>query len=212
MLTVYGRATSSNTQLVMWAIGELGLAHERRDYGGMFGKTDTPEYRAMNPMGLVPVLRDGALTLFESGAILRYLAARYGRELFWPADPARRAQLDVWAEWGKVTLAPAMTAIFLRTARTPPARRDSKAIAEAVAAAESLLTILAARLGDGLWLAGADFTYADLACAYHLYRYFNLPISRTANPAIAAYYARLQDRPAFRVHSMVDLASVYLTD
>src|SRR5690554_2426810 len=65
MLTIYGRATSSNTQLVMWAIGELGLEHRRLDYGGVFGKTDTPQYLAMNPMGYVPVLQDGSLTLFE---------------------------------------------------------------------------------------------------------------------------------------------------
>lgn len=210
MLTIYGRATSSNTQLVMWAIGELDLAHERLDYGGVFGKTDSPHYLAMNPMGYVPVLQDGALTLFESCAILRYLAARYGSEPFWPADPAARAKIDVWAEWGKVTLAPALTSIFLRIARVPPSRRDASAIAEAVTRAETLLTMLADRLGNGPWLAGEDFTYADIPAAYLLYRYYNLPIERHSNPAIDAYYARLQQRPAFRTHSMVDFESLYV--
>ncbi len=88
MLTIYGRATSSNVQLVMWAVGELGLAHERLDYGHVHGGIDTPEFRAMNPRGLVPVLRDGDLVVWESCAILRYLAARYGDGgAFWPADP-----------------------------------------------------------------------------------------------------------------------------
>jgi glutathione S-transferase len=166
----------------------------------------------MNPMGLVPVLRDGALTMFESGAILRYLAARYGDGRFWPADAARRAQLDVWAEWGKITLAPAMTAIFLRTARTPPSKRDPAAIAQAVTEAERLLAILAGRLDSGPWLAGDEFTYADLPVAFLLYRYHSLPIERVPVAAISDYYARLQARPAFRLHSMVNFDSVYVTD
>jgi glutathione S-transferase len=210
MLTVYGRATSSNTQLVMWAIGELGLEHERLDYGGAFGNTGTPEFRAMNPMGLVPVLRDGSLTMFESGAILRYLAGRYGSEPFWPSDPVRRAALDVWAEWGKVTLAPPLTALYIGIVRTPPSRQDEARIAEGVAATEKLLRILAARLGEGPWLAGSDFTFADLAVAYLLYRYYTLPIARTTIPGIAAYYARLQERPAFRAHAMIDYTSLYV--
>ena len=82
MLTIHGRATSLNVQAVMCTIAELGLAHERRDVGLNFGGTDTPEYLAMNPNGLVPVLRDEHVTLFESAAIVRYLAARHGPT--WP--------------------------------------------------------------------------------------------------------------------------------
>ena len=102
MLTIYGRATSSNVQLVMWAIAELDLPYERLDYGHIHGGNDTPEFRAMNPRGLVPVLKDGDLIVWESTAILRYLAAAYGGGgAFWPADPALRARIDMWAEWGK---------------------------------------------------------------------------------------------------------------
>ena len=78
MATIYGRATSSNVQAVMWGAAELGLAPERLDYGHVFGGTDTPEFRAMSPHGLVPVLKDGDLVVWESCAILRYLAAAYG--------------------------------------------------------------------------------------------------------------------------------------
>ncbi len=83
-LEIFGRNTSSNVQSVMWAVAELGLEHTRHDVGGAFGKTDTPEYRAMNPMGLVPAVKDGDLALFESSAIVRYLGAKYGDENFWP--------------------------------------------------------------------------------------------------------------------------------
>ena len=90
MITVWGRATSSNVQIVMWALGELGLEANRIDVGGAYGGTDTAEYRALNPNGLVPTFRDDEVTLWESAAILRYLAARHGDEAFWPRDPVRR--------------------------------------------------------------------------------------------------------------------------
>ncbi|MEM9331684.1 MAG: glutathione S-transferase N-terminal domain-containing protein, partial [Pseudomonadota bacterium] len=92
MLTIWGRATSSNVQIAMWAAKELKLDVKRIDVGGTFGGTDTPEYRSMNPNGLIPVLQDNGLTLFESGAILRYLGAKYGNDEFWPKDPTRRAE------------------------------------------------------------------------------------------------------------------------
>ena len=95
MITVYGRATSSNVQIAMWTIGEIGLEYERLDIGHSYGGNDTPEYLAMNPNGLVPTIRDGDLVLWEAAAIMRYLAARYGDEDFWPRDPAVRAPLDM---------------------------------------------------------------------------------------------------------------------
>ena len=111
MLTVYGRATSSNVQAVMWGIGELGLPHERLDYGHVHGGLDSDEYLAMNPHGLVPTLKDGDVAIWESCAILRYLAARYGDGgAFWPADPVARAPVDMWAEFGKNEMAQAFTA------------------------------------------------------------------------------------------------------
>lgn len=142
MITVHGRTTSSNVQLVMWAIGELGLPHRRLDVGGSFGGTDTPEYRAMNPNGLVPVLQDGDVTLFESAAILRYLAARYGEESFWPKDPAKRAPLDQWAEWGKITFAPTVLRMFTQFVRVRDVDRDpavTTAIAKDIARLATIL-------------------------------------------------------------------------
>ena len=70
---VWGRATSSNVMKVLWGLGEFDLPFERIDVGGAFGKTDTPEYLAMNPTGLVPTLQEQSFFLWESNAILRYL-------------------------------------------------------------------------------------------------------------------------------------------
>jgi glutathione S-transferase len=126
MITIWGRNTSSNVQVAMWAIAELGLEHERIDWGGKFGGNDDPEYRAMNPNGLVPTVRDGDLVLWESPAILRYLGARYGGEGFWPADPAERARLDMWAEWAKTSICPPLIyQVFWQLVRTPEDQRST---------------------------------------------------------------------------------------
>ena len=134
MLTIYGRATSSNVQLVMWAVGELGLEHSRLDYGHVHGGTDTPEFRAMNPRGRVPVLKDGDLIVWESCAILRYLAAQYGGGgAFWPADPAKRAGVDMWAEFGKNEMAQGFTGpIFWPRVRTAAKDRNEGALRDAI--------------------------------------------------------------------------------
>ena len=109
MLVIHGRATSSNVQAVMWAVGEIGIEHRRLDVGGAFGGNQSSEFLEMNPMGRVPVIQDGDVTMFESQAILRYLAARHGSETLWPSDPVRRAPVDQWMEWAKVNVYPVLT-------------------------------------------------------------------------------------------------------
>ncbi|MCF6316739.1 MAG: glutathione S-transferase C-terminal domain-containing protein [Marinosulfonomonas sp.] len=183
MITVYGRATSSNVQAV-WGIGELGLAYERLDYGLKYGGTDTPEYLAMNPHGLVPTIRDG-------GA-------------FWPADPVTCARVDMWAEWGKADFSSDFTLpIFWSRVRTAALDRDGAALAHALAKFDGYLGHLETQLGGNPYVTGADFTLADIVIGHVLFRYFDIDIPRKDRPVIEAYYARLKQRPAFREHVMV---------
>ncbi|HEY6433001.1 MAG TPA: glutathione S-transferase N-terminal domain-containing protein, partial [Acetobacteraceae bacterium] len=184
MLTVWGRKTSSNLQALMWCIGELGLPFQRHDVGHRYGGNDTPAFLAMNPNGTVPVLRDGdGEPLWETGAILRYLAARYGTGPFWPADATARALIDKWAEWAKINVARGFTApIFWRVARTAPSRRDPAAIAQAIADLDKYLDIAEAQLSRATFLAGNDFTLADIQFGHVLYRYFDIPITRRPRP------------------------------
>ena len=204
MITVYGRATSSNVQAVMWGIAELDLPYERLDYGHVYGGLDTPEYRAMNPNGLVPTIRDGDLVLWESCAILRYLGSRYGRFPFWPEDPVARAPVDMWAEWGKTTFVRDFNVpIFWATVRTPPSKRDPAALAAALKQFDHQLDILEAQLRTHPYVTGDDFTLADIVIGHDLYRYFTIDIPRRDRPTLAAYYARLTARPAYREHVMI---------
>lgn len=203
-LVVLGRATSSNVQPVMWCAAELGLSVDRRDYGHVHGGLDTPEYAAMNPNRLVPVLKDGDLVLWESAAIVRYLAARYGDDAFWPGDAAERAPLDMWAEWIKTTFAPALTqGLFYPLIRTAAADRAPDAAEKGAAGIAPLALMLDARIAEGPWLAGGRFTWADIMVGTLLYRYFTMPFERPDTPSLAAYYARLTGRPAYAGHVMV---------
>lgn len=209
MLTIWGRATSVNVQAVMWTVGELGLAHRRLDAGGQYGGLDAPDFLAMNPNGLVPVLEDGALTLWESAAIVRYLAAVHGDARFWPTDPAERARLDMWAEWARASFYPAFIGgLFALIVRTPG--RTPQAVAGAEAQVARLAAIADRHLADRPFLGGAAPCFADIMLGSQLYRYFTLDCARADTPHLAAYYARLVERPAYREHVMVSYESLWV--
>ena len=209
MITIHGRATSSNVQLAMWAVGELGQEHERRDCGGAFGGLDTEAFGAMNPHRLIPVMVDGDLVVWESAAILRYLAAQYGDEDFYPHDPRRRAVLDQWAEWGKNSFAPAVNGgVFWPLIRIKAADRDMAALDQAVARANGLAGLFDRELAGKAFLGGDALSFADLAAGHILYRYYTLDFTRAKTPNLDAYYARLIERPAFQAHVMISYDSL----
>lgn len=205
MLEIWGRKTSSNVQALMWAVGELGLPYQRHDIGHHFGGTDTPEFRAMNPNGTVPVLRDGnGPTLWETGAILRYLADAYGSDTFWPKDPINRAHVDRWAEWAKLNVAMAFTVpVFWRVVRTPADHQDQTPLTQAVTTLETNLAIAENQLRQTRRLATDDLTLADIQLGHVLYRYFDIAIDRRPLPRLRTYYDTLTQRPAFCEHVMV---------
>lgn len=203
MLKIYGRQNSSSVQLVMWAVNELRVPHERLDYGHGHAPTETEEYLAMNPMGRVPVMIDGSVVMFESAAILRYLGATYGDENFWPREPAHRGSLDTWAEWGKNTFTEAVLEVFVYDVRLSPETRDPTILEGATERLTPLAHMLDARLAQNTWVGGKHFTFADIACGHILYRYFSLEWPRPDFPALSSYYERLQERAAFRDNVMV---------
>jgi len=129
MLKIWGRRSSYNVQKAMWLIGELELAHEHINAGGSAGGLDTQAFLAMNPHGRIPVIADDAATVWESHAVLRYLAARYGAGRFWSDDPAQRAAIDGWMDWSQTALQPDfLTGVFWGFYRTPEDKRNWPAI------------------------------------------------------------------------------------
>ena len=210
MIEVLGRATSGNVQFVMWTLAEVGLEASHTDLGGAFGGLDTPEFRALNPNGLIPVVRIDDTVLFESAAIVRYLAAARGSESFWPRDPLRRAELDKWAEWVKTTFQPAFFGgVFGPLVFQKPEQRNADAIAAAAKKLEGLATMADARLArGGDYLGGDELSFADIMLGTPLYRYFTLDFPRAATPKLEAYYHRLTGRPAYARHVMISFEAM----
>lgn len=204
MLKVWGRRNSLNVQKVMWLIGELGLTHEHIDAGGAFGGLDTPGFLAMNPHGRVPVIEDGGIVVWESHAILRYLAARYSDGRFWRDDPAARAQSDQWIEWAQTVLLPDfLGGIFWAFYRTPEAQRNLPLIERNVALCAQHMRMLDLQLAGKSYLCGEAITLADIPAGTALFRYFELEIERPEVPNVEAWYRRLCERPAYRQHVML---------
>jgi glutathione S-transferase len=197
-ITVWGRLNSANVQKVVWALEELGLSYDHVPLGGKFGGLDDPAYRAMNPNGKVPTLRDGDLTLWESHAIVRYLAATYGNGTLWPSDAKQRAAVDQWTDWTATTFQPAWIDVFWKLVRTPAAQHDKPAIEKAKASAFALYGMLEKRLGEAAFIGGEQLTYADITAGASMFRWMTMPIERPTMPNLAAWYERLQARPAFR--------------
>lgn len=127
-LTLWGRLSSCNVQKAVWLLEELALPYEHINAGGDFGGLDDPAYLAMNPHGRVPTLKDGVVVVWESEAILRYLAARYGAPALWSDDPAERAAVDQWLAWTAAALYRDWIDLFWHRVRTPPQRQDAAAI------------------------------------------------------------------------------------
>ena len=208
MIKIWGRNTSSNVQKVMWAVGEMGLPHERIDIGGPFGKNRDPAYLAMNPNGLVPTLEeeDGFL-LWESNTIVRYLAAKYKAEMLEPADLRTRSLASKWMDWQLAVAGPAIFECFWGLIRTPPEKRNHAAIEESRRKTTAAVAVMDQQLAKTTYLAGGEFSYGDIPVGIIAYRYRQLVPERPALPNFERWYGAISARQAFKDH----VAAVPLT-
>ncbi|MEA2988387.1 MAG: glutathione S-transferase [Alphaproteobacteria bacterium] len=200
MLRIWGRNTSINVQKVMWAVGELGLTPERVDVGGAFGKNNEPPYLAMNPNGLVPTLEEDDFILWESNAVVRYLAAKYGAGTLEPADLRLRASAGRWMDWQLTTCAPAIHGLFWGLIRTPPDQRDHAHIAASREKTTAAMTILDAQLGRSAFVAGETFSMGDIPVGLTAYRFTKLVPEGAGLDNVERWYKDLERRPAFQQH------------
>jgi len=188
----------------LWALEELGLKYERIDAGMQFGVNKTPEYLGMNPTGLVPTIDDGGFVLWESHAIVRYLAAKHGAGTLWPNDLRVRADADRWMDWTHSFSREFQRPVFWPLVRTPPEKRDLKAIEEACRKCGELLAIPDQNLSKKPYLAGSNFTMGDIPLGCHVQLWMRLPIERPRQPNLEAWFNRLCSRPAYK--KIVDIA------
>lgn len=198
MLKIWGRRNSSNVRKVVWCAEELGLAYESIEVGGSFGGNRSTEYTAMNPNGLVPVIEDDGLVLWESNSIVRYLAARHAAGTLYPSDPAQRAQGEKWMDWTISRMAPLYSELIWGVMRTAPADRDETRINAALVKAGDLLAMADATLATQPYLSGETFAMGDIPLGALVYAWFEMPIQRPHLPHLEAWYARLRERQAYQ--------------
>ncbi|MCH9674112.1 MAG: glutathione S-transferase family protein [Gammaproteobacteria bacterium] len=199
MFKVWGRNDGSNVIKVMWCIGELGLAHERIDWGGDFGGNDDPDYRAKNPNGRLPTLEyDDGFTLWESGAIVRHLCAEHSLGDLCPKDNRARAAADKWMDWSSLNFAGFNSVLLKEYFSAAPA--SPGAVEATVDAHVPMLDILERELSHRPYLCGDTLTMADIPAGSLMYRWFNWLPSPPSHPNVRAWYERLAERPAYQTH------------
>lgn len=201
MLKILGRANSFNVRKVLWLCGELDLPFEREDWGRGFRPTSDSAFREVNPIGLVPAVIDNGVVLRESNTIVRYLATRYGPEDIYPKHPVARALVEQWMDWANYETSISLRGAFLGgMLNEPPWNHPSfvevgrKQITKEVGQLEEHLRT------TGPFVTGTTFTIGDIPIGLVVNRWFALNFERPSYPAVAGYYERLSERPAYREH------------
>jgi glutathione S-transferase len=201
MLKILGKVTSINVRKVLWTCAELNLRFEQEDWGSGFQSTHKPEFLALNPNAMVPVIKDGDFVLWESNSIVRYLASRHGGAHLYPADPQMRARIDQWIDWQAAELNRAWSYAFLALVRKSPDHQDAQAIEASSANWAKHIGILNRQLeSTRAYVAGAAFSLADIPIGLSINRWFSTPLKHAAFPAVEDYFERLVDRPGFLEH------------
>jgi glutathione S-transferase len=206
MLRIWGRLSSINVRKVVLAARWLEIPFERIDAGHEFGIVETPEYLARNPNGLVPLIEDDGLTLWESNVIVRYLCAKHSPGRLYPTELKARFDAERWMDWQQTTFNPAGRGAFVQLMRTPPEKRSNEVVTKSVAATEPLLDVLDAHLSRQAFMAGHAFTMADIPIACEIHRWRGLPLAHRSRPALERWYQGIAALPAARGILDIDLS------
>ena len=198
MLIIWGRDNSVNVQKALWFCEEAGVAYERRDAGLNFGVVNTDTYRALNPNGLVPTIDDDGFILWESNAVVRYLASKHSNGALYPENLQARARADQWMDWSNTTFWPTIRPLFLGLIRTEPSKRDSTLIEQQRVATANICKTLDAHLSRNEFMGGDQFSIGDMPLGCSLWRWFAMPVERPPTPNLERWFAQLKERPAFR--------------
>jgi glutathione S-transferase len=196
MLRVLGRSTSGNVQKVIFLLEELGTPYTREDYGRQFNNTQDAAYLKLNPHGKVPTLVDGDVVVWESNTILRYLASKLKKDVLYPTELAARTEVERWMDWLLAAVNYHYVAVFKDSKKAANERAASfEADAKELGAQ---LSILDGAMAGRPWIAGKDFTIADVALGPIMHRCLDFPITLPALSNLKAWRAKLAERPAFK--------------
>lgn len=198
-IKLLGRFTSINVRKVLWAAEELGVALERTDWGNPVRDPNVPEFLALNPNALVPVIIEDDFVLWESHAILHYLVETRESGRLLPKDARQRALVEQWLSWQATELGPTWSYALMSLARKVPGWDDPAKVADSIARWTHKMAILEGQLGKtNAFVAGEAFSLADISVGLAVHRWYRVPFDRPEMPNVARYYERLLARPAGR--------------
>jgi len=190
-------APNTRAVRIVWLFEELGLPYELERF--MLGdpRMRAPEYLTVHPMGRVPVLEGGGVTIFESGAILEYVLARYGKGQLVPTDWADFARYLQWQHYAEGMIMPPVNTIVVETILLPPERRNQANVDRAGKLLSRMLSAIESGLTGREFLAGA-FSGADIMTGHACTVAARLGADISDKPNLAAYIQRLNERPALQ--------------
>ena len=196
MIKLY-HAPRTRSDRIVWLLEELGVSYgvERVDFKPQPGRL----FAQQTPFGKVPVIEDGAVTMFESGAIVEYLLEQHDDGRLAPAvgTPERPAYLQ-WLHFAESTAFAPLTAVVWLLRYRDDAAKYPELVADAKARAAIAFTFLDNALGEREFLLDSGFSAADIMMGFTLFAARRFEILDDRFPRIAAYYARLEARPAFQ--------------
>ena len=213
MLTIWGRPTSARTQKVLWALAETGIGFEMILASGTmgpngsvdkgnepYGVVDTPEYRAMNPNGTVPPIKDGDFTLWESNSVIQYLAMKYAPEPLFGDDLETFASASRWMDWEGNMFLPHQHTLVMHLVRLPPEERDPAQVEAARQALLRPLKIIDSQLAKTSFISGERFTMGDIPIGIRVHRWFLFDLETPDFPNLSRWYEVIRQRPGFLQH------------
>jgi len=191
-MKLYDNAVSGNCHKVRLFLSIFGIDCETVPMNLVEKEQKTPTHLARHPLGKIPALEDGDLTIWDSQAILVYLGGTYGSPDWWPADAAGQAQVTQWLAFAvnEMFAGPAIARALLKF------KRDGD-LAGAQALAHDALAVLESRLRDNDWLALGRPTIADLACYPYAGLVWEGEVSLEPYAAIQAWLQRVEALPGY---------------
>ncbi|MEQ9890663.1 glutathione S-transferase family protein [Pectobacterium aroidearum] len=198
MLKILGRTSSINVRKVLWLCDELAIPFDREDWGEGYQSPQSPAFLALNPNAMIPVIQDDDFVMWESNAIIRYLANAKDGAWLYPQDPRSRASVDQWIDWQANELNPSWRYAFMSLVRQSPAHQDPQLLTASCNLWSRTMGILNQQLErTGHYVAGEAFTLADIPIGLSVNRWYETPLEHTDYPAVRAYYERLSERAGY---------------
>jgi len=198
MLTIH-HSPLSRSMRVVWLCEEIGLEYRVEPVEMFSDAMKRPEYLAIHPLGKVPAIDDDGFVLWETGAILQYLDAKYGGGALLPPRDTQAGALAVqWMEFGENPLTVILGEIAAHSGPMPEDRRIPALVERGRELAPSLVGVVERALGEQTWILGDDFSAADIALAFGLGIAAHLGYVTDDTPKLRAYCERAQARPAFQ--------------